>query len=109
MNPRATEPADPVPGPLTVATAGPVLHGLRVLDLSHQYSGALSAGLLADLGAEVIAVEHPTRAPIRTMLPRKGEQSLWWSVIQRGKRVITLDISTERGRELVIELAAAST
>jgi len=96
-------------GPTTESTTepanGPILAGLRVLDLSHQYSGALSASFLADLGASVIAVEHPTKTSIRTMLPRKGEQSMWWSVIQRGKRVITLDINTERGRELAIELA----
>ena len=90
---------------MTDPGAGPILEGLRVLDFSHQYSGALSASLLADLGASVIAVEHPTRAPIRTMLPRKGEQSVWWSVIQRGKRVITLNINTPRGRELAIDLA----
>ncbi|MGH3763085.1 CaiB/BaiF CoA transferase family protein [Actinophytocola sp.] len=96
--------ATPAATPAT-PTRGPILDGLRVLDLSHQYSGALSASLLADLGANVTAVEHPTKTAIRTMLPRKGEQSMWWSVIQRGKRVITLDISTERGRELAIELA----
>lgn len=83
----------------------PILDGLRVLDLSHQYSGALAAGLLADLGADVISVEHPTRTAIRTMLPRKGEHSLWWKVIQRGKRVVSLDLSKPRGRELAIELA----
>lgn len=83
----------------------PVLDGLRVLDLAHQYSGALAAGLLADLGADVISVEHPTKSSIRTMLPRKGEDSLWWKVIQRGKRSITLDISKPRGRQLALELA----
>lgn len=83
----------------------PVLDGLRVLDLAHQYSGALAASLLADLGADVISVEHPTKSSIRTMLPRKGEDSLWWKVIQRGKRSITLDISKPRGRELALELA----
>ena len=86
-------------------TLPPLLSGLRVLDLSHQYSGALSAGLLSDLGADVISVEHPVKSPIRTMLPRKGEHSMWWKVIQRGKRVITLNIATPRGRELVLELA----
>jgi crotonobetainyl-CoA:carnitine CoA-transferase CaiB-like acyl-CoA transferase len=86
-------------------TLPPLLTGLRVLDLSHQYSGALSAGLLADIGADVISVEHPIKSPIRTMLPRKGEHSMWWKVIQRGKRVITLDLSKPRGRELVLELA----
>lgn len=83
----------------------PVLRGMRVLDLAHQYSGALSASLLADLGADVITVEHPNRSPIRSMLPRTGEDSLWWKVVQRGKRAITLDISTEVGRELILELA----
>lgn len=92
--------ADPV-----TPTLPPLLKGLRVLDLSHQYSGALAAGLLADLGADVISVEHPEKSPIRTMLPRKGAHSMWWKVIQRGKRVITLNIATPRGRELVLELA----
>ena len=87
------------------SAVAPVLQGLRVLDLAHQYSGALAGGLLADLGADVIAVEHPTKSAIRTMLPRAGSDSLWWKVIQRGKRAITLDISTPRGRELVLELA----
>lgn len=82
----------------------PVLAGLRVLDISHQYSGALSASLLADLGAEVVAVEHPSRMTIRTMLPRKGD-SLWWKVVGRGKRAITLNLGTPRGRELFLELA----
>lgn len=83
----------------------PILGNLRVLDLSHQYSAALAAGLLADLGADVIAVEHPTKTAIRTMLPRVGEHSLWWKVIQRGKRAVTLDISTPRGREMVLDMA----
>lgn len=88
-----------------LASSGPVLAGLRVLDLSHQYAGALAAGLLADLGADVISVEHPTKTSLRTMLPRKGEHSMWSKVIQRGKRSITLDISKPRGRELVLDLA----
>lgn len=83
----------------------PILDGLRVLDLSHQYSGAMAAAFMADLGADVISVEHPTRSSIRTMLPRKGEESMWWKVVQRGKRLITLDISKPRGRELALQLA----
>jgi crotonobetainyl-CoA:carnitine CoA-transferase CaiB-like acyl-CoA transferase len=85
-------------------TLPPVLGGLRVLDISHQYSGALAASLLADLGAEVVAVEHPSRMSIRTMLPRKGD-SLWWKVVGRGKQAITLDLGTPRGRELFLKLA----
>ena len=49
----------------------PMLAGLRVLDLSHQYSGANAASMLGDLGAEVVCVEHPEGSPIRTMLPKQ--------------------------------------
>lgn len=86
-------------------TDTPVLQGLKVLDLSHQYSGALAAALMADLGADVVAVEHPLRSPIRTMLPKKDGESLWWKVIERGKRVMAIDLSTPRGREIVVDLA----
>ena len=83
----------------------PILSGLRVLDLSHQYSGALAASLLADFGATVLAVEHPVKKAIRTMLPRKGEESMWWKVVGRGKHVVTLNIGSEEGREMVLRLA----
>jgi crotonobetainyl-CoA:carnitine CoA-transferase CaiB-like acyl-CoA transferase len=83
----------------------PILGGLRVLDLSHQYSGALAASFLADLGAMVLAVEHPSKKAIRTMLPRKGDESMWWKVVGRGKHLVTLDIGSEPGREMVLELA----
>jgi crotonobetainyl-CoA:carnitine CoA-transferase CaiB-like acyl-CoA transferase len=85
-------------------TQAPVLDGLKVLDLSHQYAGALAACLLSDLGADVVAVEHPEGSPIRTMLPSKDGESLWWKVVSRGKRVITLDISHPQGREILLEM-----
>jgi crotonobetainyl-CoA:carnitine CoA-transferase CaiB-like acyl-CoA transferase len=83
----------------------PVLKGLRVLDVAHQYSGANAASLLADLGADVLSIEDPKGSPIRTMLPKKEGQSLWWKVIQRGKKTITLKLSSKRGRELFLSLA----
>lgn len=79
-----------------------VLSGLRILDIAHQYSGALTASLLGDLGAEVVSIEHPKGSPIRTMLPKRGEESLWWKAVQRGKTNITLDLSSSRGRELFL-------
>ena len=81
-----------------------VLSGIRVLDLSHQYSGALAASLLADLGADVLCIEHPKVSAIRTMLPKKDGESLWWKVIQRGKRNITLNLSSEEGRKIFLSL-----
>lgn len=82
-----------------------ILSGVRVLDISHQYSGANAACLLADLGAEVLSVEHPKGSPIRTMLPKKGGESLWWKVIQRGKLNVTLDLSSSKGRGIFFSLA----
>lgn len=83
----------------------PLLKGVRILDLAHNYSAALAASLLGDLGAEVVSVEHPNGSPIRTMLPRKGEHSMWWKTIQRGKKSITLNLSTEKGREMLLKMA----
>jgi len=88
-----------------VSALPPILKGLRVLDIAHQYSGANAAALLADLGAEVLSVENPKGSPIRTMLPKKGTESLWWKVVQRGKKAITLKLSSQRGREIFLSLA----
>lgn len=81
------------------------LHGVRVLDVSHQYAGALAGSMLADLGADVLAVEHPDGNSVRTMLPFKDGVSLWWKVAGRGKRDVTLKLSSPEGREIFLELA----
>jgi crotonobetainyl-CoA:carnitine CoA-transferase CaiB-like acyl-CoA transferase len=81
------------------------LAGIRVLDASHQYSGAFAASLLRDLGAEVIAIETPQGSPIRTMLPKRGLDSLWWLSLQREKRNITLKLSTPEGQDIYKALA----
>jgi crotonobetainyl-CoA:carnitine CoA-transferase CaiB-like acyl-CoA transferase len=85
----------------------PVLQGLRVLDVCHHYSGAFAASMLGDLGADVLAIEHPKGSPIRTMLPKKDGQSVWWKVVQRNKRVITLDISKPEGQQVFRKLVAS--
>lgn len=84
--------------------SGP-LDGLKVLDLAHQYAGALAGSMLADFGADVIAVEHPRGNMVRTMLPLKDGASLWWKVAGRGKRAITLNLNSPEGRELAFRLA----
>jgi crotonobetainyl-CoA:carnitine CoA-transferase CaiB-like acyl-CoA transferase len=61
--------------------------------------------LLGDLGADVLTVEHPQGSPIRTMLPKKGQHSMWWKVVQRGKKNISLDLSKPKGREIFLRLA----
>ncbi|MEQ3549638.1 CoA transferase [Pseudonocardia nematodicida] len=86
-------------------TARGPLAGLKVLDLAHQYAGALAGSMLADFGADVVAVEHPDGNMVRTMLPLKDGTSLWWKVAGRGKRAITLKLSDPDGREVALKLA----
>jgi crotonobetainyl-CoA:carnitine CoA-transferase CaiB-like acyl-CoA transferase len=86
-------------------TREPILSGMRVLDISHQYAAANCCAILADLGAEVLQVEHPSGSPIRAMLPKKGEHSMWWKVVERGKKHITLNLSKPRGRDFLLQLA----
>ncbi|MFE3603029.1 CaiB/BaiF CoA transferase family protein [Streptomyces sp. NPDC059142] len=80
---------------------------MRVLDLATLFAGPLAATLLGDFGAEVIKVEHPTRPdPSRGHGPAKDGVGLWWKLLGRNKRTMTLDLSTRSGRELLLGLAA---
>ncbi|MFE4057999.1 CaiB/BaiF CoA transferase family protein [Streptomyces sp. NPDC059096] len=80
---------------------------MRVLDLATLFAGPLAATLLGDFGAEVIKIEHPTRPdPSRGHGPAKDGVGLWWKLLGRNKRTMTLDLSTRSGRELLLGLAA---
>ncbi|KUN86701.1 acyl-CoA transferase [Streptomyces bungoensis] len=85
------------------------LEGLRVLDLATLFAGPLAATLLGDFGAEVVKVEHPHRPdPSRGHGPAKDGVGLWWKVLGRNKRAITLDLSRPGGRATLLRLAAAA-
>lgn len=93
--------------PTATPTATPPLHGLRVLDLATLFAGPLAATMLGDFGAEVIKVEHPTRPdPSRGHGPAKDGVGLWWKILGRNKRTITLDLAAPPGRDLLLRLAA---
>jgi crotonobetainyl-CoA:carnitine CoA-transferase CaiB-like acyl-CoA transferase len=85
-----------------------ILAGVRVLDLST--GGALLCGrLLADLGAEVIAVEPPGGNPARFQEPfwhdqHSAETSLYWLAYNHGKRSVTLDLQSDTGRAILQRL-----
>ncbi|MFI2614180.1 CaiB/BaiF CoA transferase family protein [Streptomyces sp. NPDC018584] len=88
---------------------GPPLTGLRVLDLATLFAGPLAATMLGDFGAEVIKVEHPSRPdPSRGHGPSKDGVGLWWKLLGRNKRTMTLDLSTPGGRETLLRLAATA-
>ncbi|MFE1107265.1 CaiB/BaiF CoA transferase family protein [Streptomyces rochei] len=91
------------------ARAPAPLAGLRVLDLATLFAGPLAATMLGDFGAEVIKVEHPERPdPSRGHGPSKDGVGLWWKVLGRNKRAITLDLSKPAGRTTLLRLAATA-
>ncbi|MGW7464781.1 CaiB/BaiF CoA transferase family protein [Streptomyces xantholiticus] len=91
------------------ASAPLPLRGLRVLDLATLFAGPLCATMLGDFGAEVIKVEHPTRPdPSRGHGPAKDGVGLWWKVLGRNKRNVTLDLSAPGGRDTLLRLAATA-
>ena len=73
-----------------------ILHGVKVLDLSHMYPGTLCTWLLAALGAEILKVEEP--GAVRSGAP----------FLNQGKKSITLNLKTDAGREVLYRLAKAS-
>ncbi|MEU9956890.1 CoA transferase [Streptomyces sp. NPDC050982] len=93
----------------TAVTAPAPLTGLRVLDLATLFAGPLAATMLGDFGAEVIKVEHPRRPdPSRGHGPSKNGIGLWWKLLGRNKRTMTLDLSTKGGRTTLLRMAAST-
>jgi succinyl-CoA--D-citramalate CoA-transferase len=83
---------------------GPLV-GLRVIDAGTMIAGPLAATQLADFGADVIKVELPgVGDSMRHWTPMKEGRSLWWKVIGRNKRLVTLTLSKPRGQELFRDL-----
>lgn len=76
-----------------------------VLDFSRYISGPYATQLLADLGARVIKVEPLEGAPDRAIGPFHGDTSLYFSVFNRNKESIAVDLKSAEGRDLVWRLA----
>ncbi|MPZ80065.1 MAG: CoA transferase [Actinophytocola sp.] len=91
----------------TTVTSG-LLEGVRVLDLSMHLSGPYGSMVLADMGAEVIKVEPPTGDPQRLLEPTKHQVPVIWASINRNKRSVVIDLRTDAGRDVFLELVAKS-
>ena len=84
------------------------LDGVRVIDAATLIAGPLVATVLGDFGADVIKVEHPRGDPVRSHGHRKDGVGLWWKVIGRNKRTMTLDLSQPAGQEIFCRLAQSA-
>ena len=80
------------------------LQGLRVIELGQLLAGPFAGCMLGYFGAEVIKVEPPGGDPIRNWREVKQGTSLWWRSLGRNKKCISLDLKTEKGRDLVRQL-----
>jgi formyl-CoA transferase len=82
-----------------------VLKGVRVVELGTMITAPLAGMMLADLGAEVIKVEHPQGGdPFRSF--RGGLYSPHFIAYNRGKRSIRLDLRKDDGRAVLLKLLA---
>src|SRR5688572_16368120 len=87
-------------------TSVSALAGVRVVDLSRVLAGPLCTQMLADHGADVIKVEPPSGDETRLLGPPftpNGDAAYFYSV-NRGKRAISLDLSSTAGRSVVERL-----
>jgi formyl-CoA transferase len=81
------------------------LEGVRVLDMTHVQSGPSCTQLLGWLGADVVKLESPTGDITRQQLRDvPGVDSLYFTMLNCNKRSITLNMKSERGKELFTEL-----
>ena len=80
------------------------LEGVRVLDIATLFAGPLAATILSDFGADVIKIEHPRGDPVRDHGHAKDGVPLWWKMLGRNKRAITLNLSKVEGQELFLRL-----
>ncbi len=86
--------------------AGRALEGVKILDFTHVQSGPTCTQLLAYMGADVIKVERPgvgdiTRTQLRDV---KGQDSLYFTMLNGSKRSITIDSKNAKGKEILERL-----
>jgi formyl-CoA transferase len=68
------------------------------------FAGPLIATNLADMGAEIIKIEHPKGDVVRGL----GDSSLWWSVVARNKKLVGVDVKKPEGADVVRRLLATA-
>ena len=81
------------------------LQNVKILDLTRVLAGPYSTMLLQELGAEIIKVEMPkTGDDARYFGPFKENKSAYFMSINRGKKSISLNLKTQKAKEIIYEL-----
>lgn len=82
------------------------LEGLKILDLTRLLPGAFCTQILADLGAEVIKIEQPLSGDYnRAFTPLNKVESGSFLLLNRNKQSITLNLKSEQGKQILLDLA----
>jgi len=84
------------------------LDGVRVLELARFQAGPRGGMIMSDLGAEVIKIERPGGEETRKHPPMVRGQSVYFTVYNRGKKSICLDLRNPRGKEIFADLVKKS-
>jgi crotonobetainyl-CoA:carnitine CoA-transferase CaiB-like acyl-CoA transferase len=84
------------------------LSGLRVIDLTRLLPGAFATLMLAELGAEVLKVEHPDGDPTRRLPPLLGDRGLYDLLLNRGKKSVVLELGAPGSDEVFDRLVATA-
>jgi CoA:oxalate CoA-transferase len=86
-----------------------LLAGIRVLDLTRVMSGPFCTAMLSDLGAEVIKLEECGTGDVsRSVTPHIDGESTYFMLLNRGKKSVEIDLKSDAGRQVVLDLARHS-
>ena len=91
---------EPQPG----TTRPDALAGLRVIDFTIVMSGPMCTRMLADAGADVIKIEPPEGDVVRQRPPHRSGISTYYASMNCGKRSVLLNLQTEEGKRLAVDL-----
>lgn len=87
--------------------SGGPLDGVSVLELSTMIAGPYAGQMLGDLGADVVKIERPGSGELaRTLEPKENGQSFYYLTANRNKQSLALDVTTDDGRDVFLDLAA---
>ncbi|MCH8110191.1 MAG: CoA transferase [Chloroflexi bacterium] len=93
-----------------------ILEGIKVLEVANWVAAPSACAMLADMGAEVIKIEHPETGDAvrsianttRGMIPYPGGLNVVFQLLNRGKQSMGVNLGNPQGREIVRKLAADS-